>query len=77
MERMMGEKEWKMHDEWLRKEELARYEQSVCTPTTVPKLSGVPDRKQESTPLGVSGVDVVVRESELLVCAERAPATAQ
>ena len=73
----MGEKEWKMHDEWLRKEELARYEQSVCTPATVPKVSGVPDRKQESAPLRMSGVGVVVREGELLVCAERAPATAQ
>ena len=77
MERIMGEKEWELHNEWLRKEELERYKLSVPIPTVGPKVPRVPDRKQEPASLGVSRVNVVVSKREFLVCAEGAPATAQ
>ena len=75
MERMMGESEWKMHYECIRKEELERYKESM-SPTAVPKVSGVLKGEQESASFGASNTAIVVRESELLVCAECAPATA-
>ena len=75
MERMMGEGEWALHNEWLRKEELERYKQSK-PPTTVPKVSRVLNREQEAPPFGVATA-IVVCKSELLVGSERPPAAAQ
>ena len=76
----MGEKEWAMHNEWLRKEELERYRLSVPTPTTSTTVSKVPrvlDGKQEPSLFGVSGMGVVVSEGKPLVGTERAPAAAE
>jgi hypothetical protein len=75
MELMMGETEWELHNEWLRKEELERYRLSVPTPATVPKVTGVLNGEQKPPLLGVSAI--VIGKSELLVGSECAPATPQ
>ncbi len=67
MDGMMGEKEWNLHSEWLRKEEAERYKQSVSDSTTGPKVSSGVDGKQKPAPLGVSHVPLVVREGKFLV----------